>query len=229
MEKVAFMRQNEDPETLSTNNFTVHVYPFNTLPVLVSHIHPKFVILATAQAVANQEEDATQALVQRFPTLGTILRLSLAWMHLIPERAKEDQSYWPPYYPSDNSDDEDNGGDNGDDEEHQDNVTEKGRLSLKRRRAEAPTGNRPQTRSAAKRPAQMAIDGDNVIEDTRTEKGRCNPHRKRWRGKRHCSAVMTTVEHNRQARTEGWSKEALINWSKQCNPEPARDVEIRVA
>ena len=228
MKGIAFSRQNDYSGPVSVDNFTVHVYPFNTLPVLVSHIHPKFVIMATAKTVFRQEQDAIQALIQQFPTLETILKLSLAWRNFIPRRAKEDRSYWPPYDPS-STDDEGNGDDDKDDKDCQDNVTEKGRLRLKRRTAEPPTRNRPKIRRAAKRPAQMANDGDNDIEDTRTEKGRYNPHRKRDRGKRHGSAVMAMVEHNRQAGTEGWSKEALINWSKQCDPEPARDTEILVA
>jgi hypothetical protein len=40
---------------------------------------------------------------------------------------------------------------------------------------------------------------------------------------------MTMVEHNRQAGTEGWGKDALINWSKECDPEPAPDVEIPIS
>ena len=53
-----------------------------------------------------------------------------------------------------------------------------------------PTGNCPRTRSATRRPD---IDGDNAAEDTRTEKGRDKPRRKRDRGKQHFSAVMTGV------------------------------------
>jgi hypothetical protein len=44
-------------------------------------------------------------------------------------------------------------------------VTERGRLGLKRRRAASPTGNHPKTRSSAKRPVKMAVDGDNDIEE----------------------------------------------------------------
>ena len=51
-----------------------------------------------------------------------------------------------------------------------------------------PTGNCPRTRSATRRPD---IDGANATEDTRTEKGRDKPRRKRDRGKQHFSAVMT--------------------------------------
>ena len=36
---------------------------------------------------------------------------------------------------------------------------------------------------------------------------------------------MAMVEQNRQAGTEEWSKEALINWAQQCELEPARNVE----
>jgi hypothetical protein len=57
MDDVAFMQQNEVSGTRSPTHFTVHVYPFNTLPVLVSHIHPKFVIMATADAVSSQKDD----------------------------------------------------------------------------------------------------------------------------------------------------------------------------
>jgi hypothetical protein len=226
MEGIAFLRQNEYPGTLSADKFTVHIYPFNTLPVLVTHIHPKFVIMATTKAVSRQEQGAIQALIHQFPTLEMILKLSPAWRNFIPQRVKEDRLYWPPYDPSltDDSDDEGNGGDDKNGKDCQDKVTERGRLGLKRRRAESPTGNRPKTRRAAKRPGKMVVDEHNDIEDTRTEKGRYNPHRKRDRGKRRYFAVMAMVEHNRQAGTEGWSKEALINWSKQCDPEPVRDV-----
>jgi hypothetical protein len=121
MERVAFTRRNEDPGTLSANNFTVYIYPLNTLRVIVSHIRPKFVILATARVVSNLEEDATRALIRQIPTLETILRRSLAWRNVIPDRAKEDQSYWPPYDPgpTDDSDGEGIGDDDEDDDEYQ--------------------------------------------------------------------------------------------------------------
>ena len=178
--------------------------------------------MGTAHAVSHLEPAARRALVQRFPILDVILTLSSAWREVIPDGWKEDPSYWPPYDPGP-GDENDNNHD-----EYKDKATERGRLDLKRRRKAAPTGHIPQTRSVTKRPVQMAINGDNDIEDTRTEKGRYNPHRKRHRGKQRCSAVMTMVERNRQAGTEGWYKEALINWSKQCDPEPTRDVEVLV-
>jgi hypothetical protein len=126
MEKITFTRQNEDSENLSANNFTVHVYPFNTLPVLVSHIQPKFVIMATTRAVSNLEGDATRALIRQIPTLETILRLSSAWTNFIPDHAKEDRSYWPPYDPgpTDDTGGEGNGG-GDDDDDDQDKVTER--------------------------------------------------------------------------------------------------------
>ena len=127
MEKIAFMRQNEDPATLTTNGFTVHVHPFTTLPDLVSHIHPKFVIMATANAVATLNHDPRQALLRQFPTLVTIDDLYLAWMRPIPRNAKENESYYPPDDPSN----DDDGGDDENDKDYEDKGTEKGRLYLK--------------------------------------------------------------------------------------------------
>ena len=118
MEKIAFMRQNGDPATLTTSDFTVHVYPFTTLPDLVSHIHPKFVIMATANAVAGLMDDAQGAVLQQFPILLTILKLSSAWRYRIPNDAQSNISYWPPGDPND-SDDGDNGN-NGDDDNDKD-------------------------------------------------------------------------------------------------------------
>ncbi|KAF8692826.1 hypothetical protein AX14_002379 [Amanita brunnescens Koide BX004] len=236
MEKIAFTRQNGDPATLTTNDFNVHVYPFTTLPDLVSHIHPKFVIMATADAVAGLKNDAQDAVLQQFPILLTILHLSSAWKYRIPYDAQSNVSYWPPDDPND--DDDDNNGDDGDDDndkDYEDKGTEKGRLYLKRRRAQSPAINRPTTRSAGQPLVQMDVGGDHDSEEVCTEKGRYKPRYKRIRRKRHCSdggrlsAVMTLVQDNRKAGTGGWSKEALADWSKQCAPEPEPNVDILVA
>lgn len=206
MESIAFMRQNENPGTLTPSNFTVHVYPFTTLPDLISHIHPKFVIMATGRALFHLEEDAREALLQKFPTLTTILNLSMAWSSILVDRTRmeEDRSYWPPYNPGltndgdsgCHGDHDDYGGDNNDGE-YKDKATQTDRL---------------------------AIDGDNNI-DTGTKKGRYTTHGKR-RGKHHCSPVRTTVGHNCQPGTEGPSKEAQF---QQLDPGPAYDVEIPIA
>ena len=134
MERIPITRQNERPGVMSANNFTVHFYPFDTLPVLVSHIHPKFVIKATAEAVTSQTEDISQPLIQQFPILDMIVKLSLAWNNSTPDRAKEDRSYMSPHDPSstDDSDDEGNGSDDEDNNEYQNKVTERGRFDLKR-------------------------------------------------------------------------------------------------
>ncbi|KAF8698513.1 hypothetical protein AX14_001128 [Amanita brunnescens Koide BX004] len=112
MEKISFTRQSSDPATLTANDFNVHVYPFTTLPVVVSHIHPKFVIMATGAVIAGRSRlDVRQALFQQFPTLQTILTLSVAWGSAVPDDAEENESYWPPDDPND--DDDDDNGDNG--------------------------------------------------------------------------------------------------------------------
>lgn len=187
MENIPITRQNKYPGTMSANNFTTHFHPFSTLPEVVSHVHPKFVIMATAEAVTSQRIDTIHALLHQFPILGMIIQLSSSWTSIVPDHAKEDQSYLPPHDPSPSNDGDDKGN-RGNDKDHDDyqdsKTTQGGHSNLKRRRLEPPLLH------SAENPAQK----DDDIKDTTMEMGQYNGHGKQHQGKQHCSAVMAMAE-----------------------------------
>ncbi|KAH7921539.1 hypothetical protein BV22DRAFT_1122097 [Leucogyrophana mollusca] len=245
MKGIAFTRQHATPVDLSPDDFTVRVYPFDTLPVLVSHIHPKFAIVAAGMRLSTLQAEDVSALADAFPILPKIVALYRAWTGPCPANAQENDSFWPPYNPSDDdADDDDDRGDEPRDKDYNDAVTEKGRYRSKTRnraRDASPTENRTRTRGANQRPGQT--DGADDMRDRDsdsavTKKGRYNGgHRKRRRrrnwhestgssgdapsasGKRTQSGGLsraTVAEHTCKVGKMEWSGDALLTWSRQC-------------
>lgn len=61
MRHVTIVRQNDVKAPTRASDVTVHLFPFQTLPVLESHLHPKFVILDAAPKIAALEAAAEQS------------------------------------------------------------------------------------------------------------------------------------------------------------------------
>ncbi|KAF5348152.1 hypothetical protein D9756_010774 [Leucocoprinus leucothites] len=234
MEDIAFSRQTATDASPVPDNFTTHLYPYDTLPFLVSHIHPKYAIVSAGQNMSCLPLDRLQALVQSFPRLINIMVLYRAWMFHPPINNREDDSFWPPYDPSGDDGSEEN--EEGDD--LKDAVTEKGRYTgtrLKRAREESPAGNHPRIRAANQQSGEVeeyeeieVRDCDSVI----TRKGRCTGRYRRRKQNRHevaddrlsasgkekqsCGlAQMTVGEHTRKVGKMEWNRDAVRSWSSQ--------------
>jgi hypothetical protein len=76
-------------------NRTVHDYPFDTLPLLESHLHPKFVIFNSGEKLRGLEGlFEYRKLLDKFPILGDVEKVYLAWLEsLLPDNVEDDESY----------------------------------------------------------------------------------------------------------------------------------------
>jgi len=100
------IREDEVQGLASGESFKpAHPYPFDTLPLLESHLQPKFVIFDAGQKLAESEQNEIQNLVDVFPSLqfSSIMALYSAWIRPPPAKAKEDLTYNVPDDDDDNS------------------------------------------------------------------------------------------------------------------------------
>ncbi|PPR04143.1 hypothetical protein CVT24_010693 [Panaeolus cyanescens] len=90
MEDLYITRQSgrDDDKTVS-----IHDFPFEDLPVIRSHLHPKFVILHLGATISRFCGDAWGGLLDRFPYLWNVHQLFLAWTGGIPLGAFNDPTY----------------------------------------------------------------------------------------------------------------------------------------
>lgn len=96
MEKVFIMRLQEvvvDGQT--SEEAIVHSHPFSTLPLLKSHLHPKFVIFDAGRKIAKMLEQRSGSL-ERYSGVDKIYRLYRAWLQPVPITAQKDTSYQDP-------------------------------------------------------------------------------------------------------------------------------------
>ncbi|KAJ3564508.1 hypothetical protein NP233_g8249 [Leucocoprinus birnbaumii] len=246
MEDIAFSRQTLTGAPPIPNDFTTHLYPYDTLPVLISHIHPKYAIVSAGAKLSKLPRDRVHALLQSFPRLLNIMHLYRAWIFPPPANFAEDDSFWPPYDPSDEKDNEDNDeGGKPRGKDHKDTITEKGRCRIQKRpREQSPTGNSPRARAAYRQSDEVdeyeeveESDCDTVI----TPKGRYTGgywRRKQNRrkvvgdrlsasGKRKRSSGLSHVnigQHTRKVGKMEWNGDALRSWSSQIVPEKQVDL-----
>ncbi|KXN90286.1 hypothetical protein AN958_04427 [Leucoagaricus sp. SymC.cos] len=246
MEDIAFTRQTATGAPPVPEDFVTHLFPYNTFPFLVSHIHPKFAIVSAGAQLLCMPPDRRDALLQSFPRLLNIIVLHQAWTFPLPMNYKEDDSFWPPYDTSDDDGNEDDDeGDDPKDKDYKDAATEKGRYrgTHKRAREESPTGKPPHTRASNRQPGE--VDEYGKIEDSdcdtlMTKKGRYTGGYQRRKQNRHemagerlsasgkrkrsCGLSRVTVgEHTRKVGKMEWNEDALRNWSSQILPEKQVD------
>jgi len=202
MESIALHRQNivPAPDTpLSADDFTTHTYPFATLPLMTSHLHPKFVILEAGRKLETLETNNVAELIGNYPSLGDVVVLYGAWTRAVPSNAMVDRTYNNP--DEDDGSDNDDEEDNNNDEDYKDNRSQRtshGRYGS--RRWCAPHGS---PTPSSKRP--------------RREGGTYGQKRK------HSSLIsgVTMVEHSRKVGKMAWTDDAVRNWSTWCQPLPA--------
>ncbi|TEB33983.1 hypothetical protein FA13DRAFT_1812521 [Coprinellus micaceus] len=81
MDDVGVVHQNESPPT-SGNSFTNHVYPFKTLPLIKSHVHPQFAIVAIGKVLYTPSvmtKPLRQKLFAEFPAVKKVYELYGSW------------------------------------------------------------------------------------------------------------------------------------------------------
>ncbi|XP_006455583.1 hypothetical protein AGABI2DRAFT_180559 [Agaricus bisporus var. bisporus H97] len=79
------IRQNEHAPPPNGDQFTLHFYPFDTLPSFRSHLHPKFAIFELGRKfieLIERNPTAANAAFSSYPILHTIRIIYLAWSHL---------------------------------------------------------------------------------------------------------------------------------------------------
>jgi len=94
---------------------TTHHYPFKTLPIIKSHLHPKFAIVNAGQKI--QKLGTTNGkifgrVVTDYPILGDVMRVYTAWLR---PADLDDKSFHVPPVPPLDLIGGDGGGDDGDD------------------------------------------------------------------------------------------------------------------
>ncbi|PPR01853.1 hypothetical protein CVT24_001741 [Panaeolus cyanescens] len=99
MEDIYVARQStDDPQEVA-----VHEYPFETFPVLTSHVHPKYVILHLGDILCSGlERSARRRILEKYPWLALVESLYLRWVAYLPEDADQDPTYVP-HHPQDDA------------------------------------------------------------------------------------------------------------------------------
>ena len=91
---------------MSQEHCTTHFYPFNTLPLLESHVHPKFVIYNAGTKLAGLSQECYAKLIEDFPSLASVCTLHNAWMQL-PKQEELDNPSFKVLKPNDDNNDDD--------------------------------------------------------------------------------------------------------------------------
>lgn len=97
MKAITVLRQNDVTTNVQPSDVTVHLYPFQTLPLLESHLRPEFVIFEAGRRMQRLEDlikslmsisqEATLSLASllnemrtQWPVIDKIQRIHQAWM-----------------------------------------------------------------------------------------------------------------------------------------------------
>jgi hypothetical protein len=197
----------------------MYMYPYNNLPRLISHIHPKFVIFNAGEKLtsSNLSIDQARTLVDDNPGIGKMLNLYSAWIRPPPKGYESNESYEDPkvvLVPVEDSIDS-----SVDDPEDPEDTDYKCRTY--RTKSGRGDGFRPHTRSvavvAAAEQAAANRDGNGVGDGrTRTRKA---PVKKRkvlsesFTQNRQLLSEATLSRINQQTEEAAWSAERIRQWS----------------
>ena len=95
MEDVAIMFQQTVTQPLATEHFQVHVHPFDTLPLLPSHIRPHFVIYQAGTALDKLHIEEGIRIVEENPLLRKVVALYDAWRTDPPAGVMDNKDFNP--------------------------------------------------------------------------------------------------------------------------------------
>ncbi|KDQ24843.1 hypothetical protein PLEOSDRAFT_161125 [Pleurotus ostreatus PC15] len=91
--------------SLGPSDTVTHYFPFDTMPILTSHIHPKFAIFELGRQISAFPIDVKIKLINTTPILCSILDIFRAWSESPPAGFLADTAFNP--HPDDEDDDED--------------------------------------------------------------------------------------------------------------------------
>lgn len=99
MKMIPLIRQNDKPDApsrvLRANDIPIHLFPFRDMPLLESHIHPKFVILETGRKLRLLKPKLLEDLGKTYssPVYNQTLDIYDAWTAPLPEDAYNDETF----------------------------------------------------------------------------------------------------------------------------------------
>lgn len=103
MERIGIMYQEHVQEDATVpTDFVVHTYPFASMPLLKSHVHPKFAVYELGRKLFEFSGNLQQTLVRDTPVLGSILQIYMAWDRALSDENLEDLEFNEP--PDDDDD-----------------------------------------------------------------------------------------------------------------------------
>ncbi|KAF7424617.1 hypothetical protein PC9H_009925 [Pleurotus ostreatus] len=97
--------------SLGPSDTVTHYFPFDTMPILTSHIHPKFAIFELGRQIAAFPMDVKIKLINTTPILCSILDIFRAWSESPPAGFLADTAFNP--HPDDDDDEDEDCSDAG--------------------------------------------------------------------------------------------------------------------
>lgn len=217
-----------------TSEPAIYLYPFNTLPLLNSHLHPKFAIFDAGTKMAKLIYQRSEFL-DNHPGLIKIWRLYNAWKQSPPKFALGDESYQSSNVlvrEVGNSGDDDEGGDDLEEDSDYDGGHNKrnknGRENgfFRRPRTRSVASAHPRTRSVAA--AERDGNGGDQIKSGRrgkrnTEKEKRAPEKRAPKRKvlsetsnrnQHLLSEATLSRLDHQIGEAAWTGDRIHQWSK---------------
>jgi hypothetical protein len=113
------VKEDRNANPPSPTDYSIHGYPFDSLPLLKSHLHPKFAMYDAGRKLEKVKINPNEInrLQHLFPSLSSIVAVYDAWKQLPTKEQQQDPTYVsndndvrPDYYDidEDNDEDEDN-------------------------------------------------------------------------------------------------------------------------
>ncbi|KAF8992490.1 hypothetical protein BDQ17DRAFT_1369461 [Cyathus striatus] len=206
MEDVTFTRQNDTTTLQHAEPFTVHKYPFNTFPKLISHIHPKFVIAAVGYLLLSNKP-FIMPFFNQHPILRTIIKIYRLWTGRFPPDSIIDSTFFPEYYVLEGSCEET-------EEENASMKTERGRGY---KRLTPPIDPTDIIERVSSYESEADSDSDNSV--NRYIRKRVAFHRKQYRYKD--SSRKSKKPKLKPSLPEGdttmWNKDSLAEWARNVD------------
>ncbi|GJJ05925.1 hypothetical protein Clacol_000112 [Clathrus columnatus] len=220
MEEIAIHRQNRVPDANArpaSTDFTTHIYPYGNMPLLQSHIHPKFVILEAGRKITANLAAVTNSL-NTYPILWRLVEIYGAWTRAPPSGARDDETYGRPGGGGGG------GGDGGDDAD-----TDGGRRLRNGKKRPYPDmggGGSPTPDSKHGKYTSLGEPGKSGQKHTTHGDGELAS---RKRKNSICLSEKTLIEHERTfGNKKKWSPETVQVWCKEVLIEQAPPPQLSV-
>lgn len=187
MVDIPLIRQNNS-RPLRKDDIAIHLHPFSDLPLLQSHLHPKFVILDAGRKLNLKPEamDSLSEMTSDLITFRKITRIYAAWTSDLPMGAENDKTF---YF----QEDYDDGSYQGDDQSDR----------TASRRVPDPTARKRARQNESPTPAP-------------NQGGRGQQTLKR--APSICLSKKSVELHDKTSGDKNWTDDALRDWSRQCHP-----------